>query len=929
MEAGLTTTAPAAPARRGLRTRARRHLGSELTRSGYALLLSSMVTSGLGLAYWFGAARLYRAEDLGQGAALVSAMLLVTSLATAGLKRGLIRFIRTAGPGGRRLIVQVYAAGVALALLFAGLFLAGVGGWVHRLDALRGGAAGPLLLLASVAIWAIFVLEDSALIGGRRATVVPVSNAAFSVGKIVALAVLLFLPISQQWSVLLSWVVPAALVAVAVNSWALRRGLRFEPTRSTTDPPTVRTVMRFTSAEYVGSVFWQGAVYLTPLLVLAQLGATANAHFYLAFQIAYAIFLISSNITDALVADAAADQSGLATKVRRASFQIAGLLVPAILVLLVGAPQIMAIFGSGYSEGVAVLRILALAGAANAVTTVFVGIAHIRQRLTIVVVLHVMMSVLTIGGALALAPSRGVVGVAEAWLVAQLAALVVGAAYTIRVELGPVAVGHAVVALASTGRQRVGAWYARRRIPDLLERLPDGLLPVHGARLLAHQHDLAVVSVGAADAEVVVRLAAGDAGRTVIAAHATSLARVQDDQRLAAVHDLVPQVLGQDPGSGWLLEAARPGCALAKVRDPGARTRAVHEALATIGSVHQASCEVVVVGADELAAWLHDPVTTLAPVVHTPLAADGLAILHRRLLEDLTGRGVTVAWCHGDPSVDNVLVAETGAVTGLIDWESSGRRLPETDLILLLLSRRTRWAGGELGDAVVDVLRNGWRADEQELLALCATPNGGLPPTTTLLLTWLHHVAANLTKTDRYRQNRWWLRRNVDQVLVALAADADPEPEATNPASVGADPTAGPVDATDPPSAPGPGRRFESLVWLARPEHLALGAAVATASAALAAWLGAPLGLRIPLVLLALLVAPALMTARHLVGLSLSSRLVLGAGAAVSAEVLLAEVLLYTGLWHPILLLILVGCATTVLAVLAPQEVGPDVELPR
>jgi len=42
-----------------LRERARRHWQSDLTRSGYALLLSSMFTSGLGLAYWFGAARLF------------------------------------------------------------------------------------------------------------------------------------------------------------------------------------------------------------------------------------------------------------------------------------------------------------------------------------------------------------------------------------------------------------------------------------------------------------------------------------------------------------------------------------------------------------------------------------------------------------------------------------------------------------------------------------------------------------------------------------------------------------------------------------------------------------------------------------------------------------------------------------------------------
>ena len=326
-----------------------------------------------------------------------------------------------------------------------------------------------MLLLVAVAVWAIFVLQDAALIGGRRATVVPISNAVFSVAKILALVLFLILPIDQQWGVLLSWVVPAALVAAAVNWWAFRGGLRFEPTRSVTDPPTVATVMRFTSAEYVSSLFWQGAVYVTPLLVLGLLGATANAHFYLAFQISYAVFLISSNITDTLVADASTTSTELAAKVRHVSLQIAGLLVPAVLVLVVAAPQIMGLFGAGYGEGVPVLRLIALAGAANAVTTVLVGVAHVRRRLALVVVLHLLMAGLTIGLALALAPSRGIRGAAEAWLVAQVVAMVVGGVLTLRAEWGGRhAVRRFALSIASGARTRANAWSTGRTMPTCL-----------------------------------------------------------------------------------------------------------------------------------------------------------------------------------------------------------------------------------------------------------------------------------------------------------------------------------------------------------------------------------------------------------------------------------------------------------------------------
>ena len=107
-------------------------------------------------------------------------------------------------------------------------------------------------------------------------------------------------------------------------------------------------------------------------------------------------------------------------------------------------------------------------------------------------------------------------------------------------------------------------------------------------------------------------------------------------------------------------------------------------------------------------------------------------------------------------------------------------------------------------------------------------------------------------------------------------------------------------------------------MYRADPQRLALWCTVATGLAGLAAWVHTPLVVRIPLVLAALLVAPALMAGRHLGGLVGSGRLLLGAALAVSGEVLLAEVLLYAGLWQPGLLLVLAGCGTVVMAVLAP-----------
>jgi len=857
---------------------------------------------------------------------MVSAMLLVTSLATAGLKRGLIRFIGPAGPGGRRLVVQVYAAGVVLSVIFGVVFLMGVGGLVDHLPALRHGVVGPLILLVAVGTWAVFVLQDSALIGGRRAAAVPASNAVFSVVKILALGLFLFTPIDQGWAVLLSWIAPGLLIVVLVNYWALNGGLRLQATRSSTDPPTVAAVLRFTSAEYVSAFFWQGAVYLTPLLVLARLGATKNAHFYLAFQIGFALFLISSNITDALVADAADSATHLAAKVWRVSAQMAALMIPAVAILLVAAPQIMGLFGPGYrSDGATVLRLISLAGALNAVTTVLVAVAHVRRHLSLVVILHVLMAVVTIGLAALLASSRGLRGVAEAWLIAQLVGVTVGAVLTAHAEWRNLHAGRrALVSLVAEARKRASALVTRQRVGGLLAALPPQLRTGGPVRLLAHQHDLTVLGIANDDAPVVARVATGEAGRAVIAAHALSLLGVQADTRLAAVRHLVPRVVNRNADNNWLVETARPGMMLGQVHD-FLRTPALHGALSALESLHAATEELIFVGPEELAAWVHRPVATVATVVKHATAVEGLAVLHERLIDELADRPVTIACCHGDASLANVLVDEDGAVTGLIDWESSTKGIPEIDPFTLLLSRRVDWEGEELGDVVVDILRNGWRADEISLLEHAPSRNNHLRPTTILVLAWLAHVCANLDKTSRYRANRWWLQHNVERVLTGIVQEADRLPAlqpdvARSVAALDVSPAPPSVEHSAMPSGPGPFAK-----WIDR-RRLAVLCGSATGLAALAVWFGAPLVLRIPLVMGSLVIAPAAVIGRRLSAIRPSSRRVLGTAMALSTDVLLAEVLLYAHLWSPGLLLALVG-AGTVVAAAKREEVADHVPL--
>lgn len=405
-----------------------------VTRSGYSLLVSSWISAALGLAYWFAVARLYDADALGRATAAVSAMLLLASIGTGGLKRGLIRFVPAFGPKVGRFVAQIYAVGTSLSVGLAVVFVIGVGGWSDDLGLLHGSLSGPVLFLAVVAIWSIFVLQDPVLIGSGASGLVPFENAVFSALKIVVVLVGASV-FGAETGVLISWGAPALLTAAVVNWWLYR--VRFPERARRHSPPSVGLgdVARFAGGEYLAALVWIGAVYLTPLIVIASAGAAQNAYFFLAFQIAYAVFLVSSNICDALVAHAAEDPGGLRELVTHVSKHLALLVVPAVLAIVIAAPWIMALFGEDYRDAATgVLRLLVLAAIPNTVTTVMVALAHIRRLIWVVVVIQLVMAIATLGLVVPLVERSGIIGVAWAWLIAQCISMVLAVALTVWTE---------------------------------------------------------------------------------------------------------------------------------------------------------------------------------------------------------------------------------------------------------------------------------------------------------------------------------------------------------------------------------------------------------------------------------------------------------------------------------------------------------------
>src|SRR3954471_16846018 len=169
--------------------RLRAHARMPLHRDAYALVAHSGFTAITGLLYWIVAAKTFSAHAVGLNSALISSMMFLAGIAGLNLPNIVVRFLPEAPGRARRLVGLAYAATAVLAAVATVVFIVGIAAWAPRLRFLRADGALAVWFVVSTVAWSIFTVQDSVLTALDRAVWVPVENAAFSIGKLVLLAV--------------------------------------------------------------------------------------------------------------------------------------------------------------------------------------------------------------------------------------------------------------------------------------------------------------------------------------------------------------------------------------------------------------------------------------------------------------------------------------------------------------------------------------------------------------------------------------------------------------------------------------------------------------------------------------------------------------------------------------------------------------------
>lgn len=392
-----------------------------LYRNAYALVFSTVSTSGLGMFYWIIAARLYTPETVGFGSAAISTMMFVSGLAQLNMTDALGRFLPNAGRKTTKLITLSYATTGVLSFVIATIFAVGYLLLTQDEGFLRGSVFVTAWFIVAVAIWTVFALQDSILTGLRQAVWIPIENTIFSIIKIVLLV--LFAVWLHDDGIMASWTIPVAMTIIPINILIFRRLIpqHIEREADKEKPLSFPALRNFVTGTYIASLFHHAYISLPPLLVTLILGPQANAYFYIPWLIGNSFDLLPTNMTASLTVEGARDEDNLPALASHLLKHMLTIMTPLAIVTIIGAPIFLQLFGADYaSEGASLMQLLAISIIPSAINFLNMGIYRVRQNIGGILRMQIGLCAGVIGLGVFLLPSLGIVGFGISWLAAQI-----------------------------------------------------------------------------------------------------------------------------------------------------------------------------------------------------------------------------------------------------------------------------------------------------------------------------------------------------------------------------------------------------------------------------------------------------------------------------------------------------------------------------
>ena len=395
---------------------------NQLVGNSLYLMLNSILQAGAGFIFWIISTHLFSVASVGLATSLVSAASVIAFAGLLGLNSTMVRFLPSARD--RDVFITSALAIVALfASLFALLYVLAIPAVAPRLsfvthDPLMG--AGFVLLTVA---GAVNVLTDSIFIGQRQARFNAVIDGG--IGGITKVLASLLVAGAGAYGLFAASSIGYAVAAV-VSLIVLTYSDHFRPSLRKS-AQVLRPLMRFSGANYIGSLLTLLPTFIVPLILLDRIGTHATAYYYIAFQIVSLLYAAVYAVEQSFLSEGSHDDVELRSIMRRSWRLLAVICIPASLLLAVISHWLLLVFGRSYSaNGTQALVVLSISGLPFGAFYWLMTVLRLTGQLGSIVASNLVFAVSTCGLAWFFAP-WGLSFVVLAWPIGLTAAALTAA----------------------------------------------------------------------------------------------------------------------------------------------------------------------------------------------------------------------------------------------------------------------------------------------------------------------------------------------------------------------------------------------------------------------------------------------------------------------------------------------------------------------
>lgn len=385
-----------------------------------SLIGTAAVTSGLGFAFWWLAARMFSTDAVGLASATISTMTLLGSFAVLGF--GTLLIGELSKQQGREFSLisaaLILVGGVGICL---GICYAVVAPYLSTAFQSLGASIENITIFAvGVSLTAITLVLDQALIGLLRGELQFWRNALFAGAKLVALfaAGLWFIHVTGL-AIYTTWLIGIVFSLAVLGGFALMKRVK---TRGIYLPQwgLLRKLGPEALKHHALNLTLEAPTLILPILVTIMLSATVNAWFFVAWSLSGVANTVSAALATTLFAVSSAQPSALARKLRLTLSLALVACVLANCVLLFGGRQILELFGHSYSQQATwSLYILSIESFPFIIKNYYIALSRIRGQVSRTILITIGTGFLELGGAAAGAYLGGLQGLCLGWFAAM------------------------------------------------------------------------------------------------------------------------------------------------------------------------------------------------------------------------------------------------------------------------------------------------------------------------------------------------------------------------------------------------------------------------------------------------------------------------------------------------------------------------------